>query len=391
MVFNRTVAAVCVALALRVTSAAGVADRGVDPVAPAELYFPPPGDAWERRQPEQVGMDPAPLERAIVYARQYESDAPRDFSNQVAAFGRQLGALPKLRAASNGILLRHGYIVAEWGDTTRPDPIYSVAKSFLSTLCGVAIDRRLIRSVRDRVADYVRDGGYHSPHNTRITWEQHLQQTSEWEGSLWGKSHDFLGTEEYGAAARLPRTLLTPGAYWEYNDVRVNRLALSLLRVWRKPLPQVLREFIMNPIGALQSWDYLAYDNAHVEIDGQRMPSISGGTRWGGGLWIGTRDAARFGYLILRQGKWGDRRILSPDWIRAATTPSAIRPDYGYMWWLNTDRVLWPSATASSFAALGYGSNMIWIDPEHDLVLVWRWFRDEGVDAVLEGILDSIR
>ncbi|MGH9945321.1 MAG: serine hydrolase domain-containing protein [Pyrinomonadaceae bacterium] len=362
-------------------------DRGQK--AATKFYYPPRGEAWQRKRPEEVGMDAALLARAVAYAKTQESKSPRDFSTQVETFGSMLGPLPKERGESNGLILRHGYIVAEWGDTRRADPTYSVAKSFLSTLLGLTLDRGLIESINDPVRQYVNDGGYDSPHNSPITWEQHAQQTSEWEGVLWGKPHDFIGVEQFGRGRREPRQLREPGTYYEYNDVRINRFALSLLRLRRKPLPRILRDEIMRPIGASDTWQYHGYFNSDVMIDGRKMPSVGGGTRWGGGLWISTRDEARFGYLFLRQGKWRNRRIVSEQWVRAATTPSKVKPDYGYLWWLNTGRKQWPSAPESSYAALGYGSNTIWIDPEHDLVIVWRWHQanpDELIKRVLAAI-----
>ena len=334
-------------------------------------------------------MNGARLEEAVAYARAQESRVPRDFSTQVETFGALLGPIPRERGGTNGVILRHGYIVAEWGDTSRVEPVYSVAKSFLSTTLGLALDRGLIRDVHDPVRLYVRDGGYDSPHNSRITWHTHAQQTSEWEGEMWGKRHDFVGVEEFGRGRREPRELRAPGTYYEYNDVRINRFALSLLRVWQKPLPEVLRDEVMNPIGASDTWQYHGYRNSDVIINGRRMPSVSGGTRWGGGLRINTRDAARYGYLFLRRGRWQNRQIISERWIRMATTPGEIGPDYGYLWWLNTQRRQWPSAPATSYAALGYGSNIIWVDPEHDLVIVWRWYHgnpDELIRRVLAAV-----
>lgn len=376
--------------AIRKNSPARVSGKADDRASRRTDYYPPRGAAWRRVRPEEVGMDASLLAQAVAYARTQESRVPRDFSTQVETFGSLLGPLPRERGETNGVILRHGYIVAEWGDTERPDPTYSVAKSFLSTLLGLAVDRGLIKSVRDPVRLYVADGGYDSPHNARITWEEHAQQTSEWEGAMWGKSHDFIGVEQFGRGRREPRSLREPGTYWEYNDVRINRFSLSLLRVWRKPLPSVLRDEIMRPIGASDAWRYHGYFNSNVTINGQRMPSVGGGTRWGGGLWISTRDEARFGHLFLREGRWHGRQLISKDWVRAATTPSEIKPDYGYLWWLNTGRKLWPSAPESSYAALGYGSNTIWIDPEHDLVIVWRWHQ-ANPDELIKRVLASIK
>jgi CubicO group peptidase (beta-lactamase class C family) len=356
----------------------------------SSVYFPPKGDAWATRKPEQVGMDAAKLAQAVEWAKTQETtQMTPNFSTQEEIFGKLLGPMPSSRAATNGIVLRNGYIVAEWGDTQQADPTYSVAKSVLSTVLGITLDRQLIGSIQEPVAQRIQDGGYDSPQNKPITWEHHARQTSEWEGELWGKNADFVGKEAFGKGERKPRALQAPGTYYEYNDVRINRFALSLLRLWKKPLPDVVRDEIMNPIGASDTWRYIPYPNAVAQVDGRSMPSVSGGTRWGGGLWINARDEARFGYLMLRQGRWNDKQIVSSDWVKQATTRGPVGPDYGYLWWLNTERKAWPDAPATSFAALGAGSNTIYIDPENDLVIVWRWHNgspNELVKRVLAAV-----
>jgi hypothetical protein len=107
------------------------------------IYYPAPGDAWQHRRPEALGMDSTVLNQAVDYAKTHASTIPPDFSRQVETFGRVLGPLPKERGPTNGLIIRHGYIVAEWGDTNQVDPTYSAAKSFLSTLAGLAVDRGL--------------------------------------------------------------------------------------------------------------------------------------------------------------------------------------------------------------------------------------------------------
>jgi CubicO group peptidase (beta-lactamase class C family) len=352
-------------------------------VSPA--YFPPPGE-WVRRKPSEVGLNDQAIEAAVTWAMTQETDWPKDFSTQAEIFGRPLGPLPATRAGTNGVIIKSGYIIAEFGDLDAVDPTYSVAKSYLSTILGLTIDRGLIGSVTERVGERVRDGGFVDPpgepaHNAKVTWAQFATMTSEWRGEMFGKSHEFPGTAEYGRSAMKPRDLREPGTHFEYNDVRINRFALSMLRLWKRPLPDVLKTEIMDPIGASATWKYIAYDNATVDIDGTPMPSISGGTRWGGGLWIGTLDHARFGLLIARGGEWNGRRVISRSWIDEATKPQGVRKDYGYLWWLNTEG-RWHDAPRSSFSAQGAGDNTIWIDPEHDLVVVWRWHR--GGDAQAE-------
>ena len=182
----------------------------------------------------------------------------------------------------------------------QPNPVYSIGKSFISTTASIAVAKGLIRNVDDLVADYVQDGGYASPHNGRITWKHHLQQESEWEGELFGKNANFLGVEEFGSGQMKPREIHDPGTFYEYNDVRMNRFALSLARVFGKGLPDVLKENIMDKIGASDKWKWQGYGaKSTVEINGKPVESVPGGTRWGGGLWINSQDLARFGLLAL--------------------------------------------------------------------------------------------
>jgi CubicO group peptidase (beta-lactamase class C family) len=334
-------------------------------------------------------MDSARLAEAVAFARAHEIPWLTDMRAQVARnvarepYPEILGPV-KDRGVQSGIIVRHGYIVAEWGDTGRVDMTFSVAKSYLATTAGLALDRGLIRDVHDRVRDYVDDGGFDGPHNGLITWHQLLNQTSEWEGTLWDKPD--VADRRQGR----DRMLNAPGTFWEYNDVRVNRTALALLRVWGQPLPEVLEREIMDPIGASDSWEWHGYRNSYVELDGRRVQSVSGGGHWGGGVWATTRDHARFGYLMLRRGRWGARRLLSERWVALATTPTDIKPVYGYMWWINTARAQYPSASASSVFALGAGGNVIWIDPEHDLLVVTRWLDTRQIDEFMRRVSAAI-
>jgi CubicO group peptidase (beta-lactamase class C family) len=357
-----------------------------------KVYYPGKGDNWETRKPEQVGMDAALLQQAVAWAKTQETtQIQKDFSTQKEIFGEPLGPLPAIRANTNGIIIKDGYIVAEWGDTKAADPTYSVAKSFLSTILGLTIDRGMIQSIKDPVAKYVKDGGYDSEQNRKVTWEQHARQTSEWEGELWGKKHDFIGKEAFGRGERKPRELQEPGSFYEYNDVRINRFALSLLRLWEKPLPEVLEDEIMDPIDASETWKWVPYRNSVADVKGNQMPSVSGGTRWGGGLWISARDEARFGYLFLRNGRWKDKQLVSEQWVKEATTSRGpVGPDYGYLWWLNTEGKAWPDAPTTSYAALGAGQNTVWVDPEHNIVIVWRW-HNGNPNELIKRVLAAVK
>jgi CubicO group peptidase (beta-lactamase class C family) len=361
-----------------------LAGGGIGAQSAAEPYYPPAG-SWAHKAPAELGMDPARLSDAIAFALTRESTREIDFSDQERIFGSLLGSMPTRRATTNGLVVYKGYVVAEFGDPTWVDPTYSVAKSMLATVAGVAVrDGKVV--VDDPVRKTVADGGYDSPQNAPVTWKMHLQQQSEWEGEMWGKRHDFVGRAAFGEGERKPRALQPPGTFYEYNDVRINRFGLSLLRVFGAPVPEVFREEVMDPIGASNAWKWVPYHNSYVEVGGRRMASVSGGTRWGGGVWIHAWDMARFGYLWLRGGRWRDRQILPPAFVKAATTPSAHGPDYGYLWWLNTQGRNYPGLPPTVYGARGAGSNTITISPEHDLVVVWRWHRGNEAEFVSKVI-----
>jgi CubicO group peptidase (beta-lactamase class C family) len=349
--------------------------------ARAAAYYPPAG-TWQRRKAADLGMDQAALDAAVQFAQTRETNGAIDFSDQEVIFGSLLGSVPTIRAKTNGLVIYKGYVVAEFGDTAWPDPTYSVAKSMLSTVAAVAVRDGKLSDLDQPVGVMVKDGGYDSPRNSLVTWKMHLQQETEWEGAMFGKPSDFVGREAFGQGERKPRELKAPGTFYEYNDVRMNRFAQSLLRVFKKPLPEVFRDEIMNVIGASNTWRWVPYHNSYVEVDGKRMASVSGGTRWGGGMWIDSWDMARFGYLWLRGGKWGDRQLLPPAYVKAAVTKSQHGPDYGYLWWLNTDGKNYPGLPLNAFGARGAGSSTITILPDQDLVVVWRWHAGNEAEFV---------
>ena len=359
-------------------------------------YYPGPGEDWERRSPEQLGFDRPLLEAAIAFAQANETAESRDLAMthrmRFEAYGEPLGPFTP-RGDPTGMVVRHGYIAAEWGDPRRVDMTFSVTKSFLSTTVGLAYDRGLIRDVGDRVRDYVPTEEFASAHNGLITWDHLLRQTSDWEGTLWGKP-DWADRppRDQTLAQYRDRKRTPPGTFHKYNDVRVNLLAFAALHVWRRPLPQVLREYVMDPIGASNTWRWYGYDNSWLNIDGTMLQSVSGGGHWGGGLWISARDQARFGLLTLRRGKWRDRQILSEAWVRMALTPTPVEIGYGFMnWYLNTRRELLPSAPETSFCHVGAGANMICAVPDQDLVVVVRWTQPRAVDGLVQRLLIAIK
>ena len=204
--FRKLAPCLCASVALFVVMAA-------TPLAQQAPYFPPAG-AWAKKTPAEMGLDPVLLQAAIDYAKSRESNREIDFSDQERIFGSLLGSVPNIRARTNGLVIYKGYVVAEFGDTTWIDPTYSVAKSMLATVAGIAVRDGLIKNLDGLVGDTVKDGGYDSPRNAQITWKNHLQQTSEWEGNMWGKQDNFIGAQAFGQGEMKPREQKKPGTYY---------------------------------------------------------------------------------------------------------------------------------------------------------------------------------
>ncbi len=355
-----------------------------------------PGTTWLTKSPSSMGLDQEMVDSAVSLALRSENKVERDLRiANLKAYAREpgyniLGPM-KARGGPAGLIIKDGYIIAQWGDVERVDMTFSVTKSYLSTVAGLAVDQGLIRRVDDLVSQYIWDGTFDGTHNGKVTWKHLLQQTSDWAGCQFGTCDWADRPPKEGTIDDWKnRPLAEPGAQFEYNDTRVNLLAYSLLQVWRKPLPLVLKEKIMDPIGASTTWRWYGYDEAFVNVDGVMMQTVSGGGHFGGGLFINTLDHARFGLLFARDGKWKNQQLLSTAWIKEASQPSVPNPSYGYLWWTNADN-RFPVASANVFMAIGFGGNYIVVDQANDLVIVTRWIDDDTIDDVVHLVMGSLK
>ncbi|MBM3426528.1 MAG: serine hydrolase, partial [Bacteroidetes bacterium] len=181
----------------------------------AQGYFPEAGN-WQSKTPKELGLDASKLQEAILFAETHESTENRNLkiAHYESSFGREPFGYPvgpmKARGPATGLIIYKGYVVGQWGDPARVDLTFSVAKSFLSTTAGLAVEAGLIRSVQDLVHPYMAPiypydplrlavnkadhldqeevfELFDTPHNQKITWDHLLRQTSDWKGTLWGK------------------------------------------------------------------------------------------------------------------------------------------------------------------------------------------------------------
>jgi len=357
-----------------------------------QLYFP--DSNWQTKKPSELKMNTALIDSAISFAIHNETKTDHDLRiANLKAYANEpnyrIAGPMRERGKPAGIILKNGYIVAQWGDVKRVDMTFSVSKSFLSTVAGLAVDDHLLKNIDDRVNEYLWDGKFDGEHNSKITWRHLLTQSSDWSGCLfdvcdWADRPPKQG----GIDDWKNRKLLEPGSTFEYNDVRVNLLAYSLLQVIRKPLPVVLRERIMDPIGTSTTWRWYGYDNSFVNIDGQMIESVSGGGHFGGGIFINTLDQARFGLLFLRKGKWKNKQLISEQWVNSVGQPSAANRSYGLMWWTNQENQL-GDISKNIYYANGFGGNFIVVDSEHDLVIVARWLEPNKIGEMVRLVISA--
>ena len=381
-----------------------------------KIYFPS-AQEWQVKSPQFFKIDSLKLNEAIQFSIQNETKYPRNpWLTQAMQFGKEpfsdpVGPMLE-RGGLSGIIVYKGYIIAQWGDPSKVESCNSVTKSFVSSTIGLAYERGLIRSLEDKVYTYLPPietapfteetknqnpidkksfiFPFDTPHNQKISWDNLLRQTSDWEGTLWGKP-DWADRPSDKQDEWLTRKRNEPGTSYKYNDTRVNALALAATTVWHQSLPEVFRENIMKPIGASNSWTWTGYQNSWIVLDGKLVQSVSGGGHFGGGMFINGYDMARFGLFTLRKGNWQGKQILSADWFKKATTPTNVNPEYGFMnYFLNTQQKMYPSAPASAYAHIGNGTNMIYVDEENDLVVVVRWIENNAIDNFLKKLLASL-
>jgi CubicO group peptidase (beta-lactamase class C family) len=249
---------------------------------------------------------------------------------------------------------------------------FSVAKSFVSTLVGIAIDAGLIGSVDDPVTDHLPELAERDPRFRQITLRNLLTMSSgiryrEGAGFPWPFGDDtytYYGVDLRDVALNRTRVDGPPGIAWQYNNYHPLLLGLVLERATGTSVSDFMARRLWQPLGAEADATW-SLDSEH-----------SGFEKMESGLNARAVDFARFGLLFLHGGEWNGRRIVSEDWVRAATradptTDSAYYHGYRYFWWLDVER-------PGRFYALGKYGQYIYVAPDADAVVV-RLGRDWGV------------
>ncbi len=302
----------------------------------ADVY---PESTWQTRNSADVGLD----------------------ENKLKELSRLVGG--------RGCVVRHGYLVYQWGDVSKSADVASAVKPLISTLLLLAVQEGKLRSVDDLVARHeprlkTLNGGK----DAAITWRQLASQTSG-----------------YGLVE-------PPGQAYSYNDYALALYYDTLVqKVFASDGTAVLKERLAGPLGFEDRYTFDAF----------------GPKDRPGRLAVSVRDFARFGLLYLRGGKWGDRQLLKPELVLlaidsplSAHTPLAsgreaemlpgqrtlggtrnitsVGPGYySFNWWLNrTDkqgRRLYVDAPKDTYVASGHGGKRaLWALPSLDMIVSWN-------------------
>jgi CubicO group peptidase (beta-lactamase class C family) len=355
---------------------------------------------------------PSPLlDAAVRFAQAHEVTWPRDpaappgpgqtawgvHHDDPPPFDRLRGPV-HARGPQSGIVRVRGEEVAAWGEPARPDLTFSVAKTYLALLAGVARLDGLLPDEDEPVVARLPGIGFDSAHNRAVTWTHLLTQTSEWEGTCLGIPDTVDRWRKVAQDPRPPggpkggaRPLQAPGTYWEYNDVRINQLALALLHLFRRPLPEVFLERVLRPLGGGDGFAWEGYDDAQVEVPGLgRVTSVPGGSHWGAGVSVSARDQARIAQMLLDGGSNGGRQIVAREWIDKMFAPCAIAPFYGRLLWLNGNGRAFPGMSSRAAFMVGAGGHYVGMDPALGAVIVLRWLDPAQAGAAIEKIATAL-
>lgn len=265
----------------------------------------------------------------------------------------------------------------------RRETSFSAAKSFASTLVGIAADEGLL-DIEAPVTDYLPELRKRDERFARITVRDLLTMSSGIRyverGLPWSDDAlTYYGTDLRELALEHTSVEEPPGRTWRYDNYNPLLLGLVLERVTGMSVADFMAQRLWEPLGA--------GGDASWSLDSD----ASGFEKMESGVNARPRDFARFGLMMLHDGQWNGRRIVSRAWVREATAASTATDPasfYQYLWWIGAPR----GEERAPFYALGKYGQVIAVFPEHDMVVVRLGSTDGGVDWLtrLRDIADRV-
>jgi CubicO group peptidase (beta-lactamase class C family) len=277
------------------------------------------------------------------------------------------------------VIIRNGRIIWKGDNIDNVHGVWSCTKSFTSTCLGLLIDDGKC-SLDTRAATLVPELAEHYPN---VTLRHFATMTSGYRAvgdeTATGNSHGQSPTPFQPDAAPL---FTPPGSQYAYWDSAMNMFSLALTRSAAEPLESLLMRRIAEPIGMNpNNWDWGEWEH-------EEPIAVNGGAGNNAKMLISARELARLGHLFLNKGNWNGHQLISADWVHEVSSVQVSsnlpwahsnsnvdgRGCYSFNWWVNGRKIdgkpLLPGAPESTFAAIGYNNNKLFVIPEWRMVVV---------------------
>lgn len=334
-----------------------------------------PDQHWQESKPEAQGIDSTKLNTAVSYLKDHSgSDGVKEL-----------------------VIIRNGVMIWKGTDIDKMHGVWSLTKSFTSTVLGLLIDDN--KATLDTLAkDYMSSMAEVYP---AITLRHFTTMTS----GYYAIGDKSSGSYKHGPSRTpfkpAPKPLFKPpGSRYAYWDSAMNQFTNVLTRIANESIEELFKKRIANPIGMDRAkWDWGDFG----KIDGIVVNGGSGNNNKH--IFISARELARFGHLFLNRGKWKNKQLISASWIDTATkahVPTSIpleplsgadgRGVYGFNWWVNgikpNGKRNWPGAPLGTYAASGYNNNDMFVIPKWKMVIV-RLGLDQSEFAITNTIYSA--
>ncbi|MGB5412812.1 MAG: serine hydrolase [Woeseiaceae bacterium] len=315
----------CLGLAACIQTTAYAGDDPANLISQQNATADYPGPEWQTVTPESLGFS----SHELTLVRDYFEDIGGD-------------AL---------VAVKDGKVFLSWGEVTKPIANYSIRKSYLNALLGIEYGKGLL----DLDTTLAELGIDDNEGLTAVEKEASLRNLLTTSSGIY---HPGAYESEAQKGARPPRGSFRPGEFFYYNNWDFNALGHIYQQVANEDIFEAFAEKIAVPIGMQ---DFTMEHTRYRHDDASRYPAYEFDTS--------ARDDARFGYLFLRNGRWGTQQLIPEDWVHLSTSRQVVTGDYyyydyGYLWWV--DR------SSDQYFARGNSGQYIAVLPGHDMVIVFR-------------------
>jgi CubicO group peptidase (beta-lactamase class C family) len=290
-----------------------------------------PGRVWEQIDPAAAGWSMQGLQQAEAQFRTMQS--------------------------TGAVVIDNGRLVAAWGDTQRPHKIHSARKSFMSTLFGIAVKQGRID------LDWTMQQLRIDDLPPSLTPQEKQARVRDLLMARSGVYHDAAAETRTMKELRPQRGSHPPGTFWYYNNWDFNVVGAILRNITGEDTFQAMERHIARPIGMET---FTAANGEYKTVRASQYPAYH--------MWLTAPDFARFGWLMLNRGRWGNSQVIPADWVAEVThpwTPEArSRIAYGYMWWVSqTNQQYRTDVGPGSFSARGSGGQILIVAPARGIVV----------------------